>query len=165
VDELDEIWAEMFQRSSGALDELIALKATNDEIRTKGVEWLLNAFTELGGEANRRQIAIEVQREDPHNFSAYGANMVGSKTSFRYGLRSMTIEAGWTRGPADGFMRGGALAIANINHFGLKQHSATLALLKTEKLPEWHEIDRDNVARPIRFEDLARHFAILIDRK
>jgi hypothetical protein len=147
------------------LDEYIALKASNDEIRMKGIEWLLAAFTELGGEANRRQIAVEIEREEPHSFSAYGARMVGTKTSFRYGLRCMTVEAGWTRAPGDGFMRGGALAIAHIDHFGLKQHSAVLALIKTEKQPEWHDIDSHNVARPIGLADLARHFGILIDRK
>jgi hypothetical protein len=159
----------MFAESGGTtrstVADFIALKATNDEIRRRAVEWLVAAFTELAGQANRRNFSIEIESLDTHNFPAFGARMAGVKTSFRYGLRCLTVEAGWTRTPADGFMRGGALAVAHIRHFGLKQHSADLALLKTDRLPEWHEIDRDNVARPIRFEDITRHFELLIDRK
>jgi hypothetical protein len=58
-------------------------------------------------------------------------------------------------------MRGGALAVAHIGHFGLKRLSTDLALLKIDDRPQWHSIDSDNVARPVSVPDLARHLAIL----
>jgi len=172
VTELDDVWEQMLAESGSSsvvpdrsvLVDFIALKAANDEIRRRAVEWLIAAFMELAAQVNRRNIAVEVESLEPHNFVAYGANMVGPKVNFRYGLRCLTIEAGWTRVPKDGFMRGGALAVAQIRHFGLKRHGADLALLKNGDLPEWHEIDRENVARPIRFHDLVRHLTLLIDK-
>ena len=169
--ELDDIWSQMLAETGKdprledrvLLADFIALKSINDEIRQRAVDWLVGIFIELAGQANRRNIPIEIDRNEPHRFDAYGANMVGTKVDFRYGVRCVSVEAGWTRGPKDGFMRGGALAVAQIRHFGITRHGADLALLKTSDLPEWHEIDRDNVARPVQARDLARHLAILID--
>ena len=169
--ELDDIWGQMLAETGKdprladrvLLADFIALRAANDEIRRRAVDWLIDIFSELAGQANRRNIAIEIERHEPHRFDAFGANMVGTRINFRYGIRCLSLEAGWTRGPRDGFMRGGALAVAHIRHFGIKRYGADLALLKTRELPEWHEIDRDNVARPILARDLARHMAILID--
>ena len=132
---LDDIWAEMLSESANRaraagqheLADFITLKATNDEIRRRAVAWLLGSFLELAGDANRRNIPIEIEHEEPHNFTASGANMVGIKASFCHGVRCLTVEAGWTRTPKDGFMRGGALAVAHIRHFGLKKHAADLA--------------------------------------
>lgn len=145
--------------------DLIALRASNDEIRNRGVEWLLDLFTELAAHANRNNIPIAFERTEPHNFSAFGANMVGVRASFRHGVRCLTIEAGWTRMPKDGIMRGGALAVAHIRHFGIKRHGADLALLKQDDRHEWFEIDSANIARPIEPADLVRHVHVLIGRE
>jgi len=171
VNELDDVWEKMFAESRaenasappGILSEFLALKASNDEVRTRAVEWLLMVFTELAAHANRRSAGIEIERKEPHNFSAFGANMAGVKIDLRQGVRCLTVEAGWTRLPSDGFMRGGALAVAHIRHFGIKSQDTHLALLKTGDLPEWHEIDRDKVARPIQARDITRHIALLIE--
>lgn len=169
--ERDELWddlpAEMIDFAQAAsrhdLADFIALKASNDEIRQRAVEWLLGIFTEIAGQLNRRNVPVEIERHEPHSFAAFKANMVGIKAIFRHGLRCLTIEAGWTRLPSDGFMRGGALAVAQIRHFGLKRHSMDLAVLKIDDQPRWHEIDSDNVAHSIEIADLARHLAILVD--
>ena len=145
------------------LADLVALKASSDEIRHRAVERLIGIFSELAGQLNRRNIPIEIERHEPHSFAAFKANMVGVKVIFRYGIRCLTVEAGWTRLPSDGFMRGGALAVAHISHFGLKRHSTDLALLKIDDRPQWHSIDSNNVARPVEVPDLARHLAILAD--
>lgn len=163
----DDLPAEMidFVRTLARHDlaGVIALKASNDEIRNRAVEWLIGIFSELAGQLNRRNIPIEIERQEPHSFPAFKANMVGVKVNFRYGIRCLTVEAGWTRLPSDGFMRGGALAVAHISHFGLKRHSTDLALLKIDDRPQWHSIDSNNVARPAEVTDLARHLAILAD--
>jgi hypothetical protein len=145
------------------LADLVALKASNDEVRQRAVEWLVSIFSELAGQLNRRNIPIVIERHEPHSFPAFKANMVGVKVNFRYGIRCLSVEAGWTRLPSDGFMRGGALAVAHISHFGQKRHSMDLALLKVDGRPHWHSIDSDNVARPVNVRDLARHLAILAD--
>ena len=173
VAEISEFWDEILNRKAdgtaapqhGVVADLIALKATNDQIRQRAVDWLIASFTELAAHANRHNVSVEIERKEPHNFAAYGANMVGVKTSFRHGIRCLTVEAGWTRTPTDGFMRGGALAVAHIRHFGLKQHGMDLALLKTNDQPAWFEIDGENTARPIMLEHLIRHMSVLIDHQ
>jgi hypothetical protein len=172
VAEISEFWSEIVGGNAGEKDssdrrivsDFIALKATNDEIRSRAVEWLIASFTELAAHANRHNIPIEIERKEPHNFPAYGANMVGIKTEFRHGIRCLSVEAGWTRTPSDGFMRGGALAVAHIRHFGLKQHSTDLALLRSDDRPQWFHIDNDNTARPIEVKNLIRHMSILVDQ-
>ena len=169
----DEIWEQIiaeagergFQSEPHFMADLIALKATNDEIRQRGIEWLLTLFIDLAAHANRHNIPIAVERDEPHRFAAYGANMVGIRTTFRYGVRCLTIEAGWTRMPRDGFMRGGALAVAHIRHFGIRQHGADLALLKMDDRHEWFEIDTANTARPVEPARLVRHLQVLIGRE
>ena len=169
--EISDFWSEIVAGNRGdvrgtsrsIVADFIALKATNDEIRVRAVEWLLASFTELAAHANRKNIPVEIERKEPHNFAAYGANMVGVKTSFRHGIRCLTVEAGWTRLPGDGFMRGGALAVAHIRHFGLKQHSLDLALLKPGDRAAWFEVDGDNVASPFQIDSLVRHMGVLID--
>jgi hypothetical protein len=173
VAEISEFWDEILNRKADGtvapqhrvVADFIALKATNDEIRQRAVDWLIASFTELAAHANRHNIPVEVERKDRHNFAAYGANMVGVKTSFRHGIRCLSVEAGWTRMPGDGFMRGGALAVAHIRHFGLKQHGKDLALLKSGDRPAWFEIDSDNTARPVELESFIRHMSLLIDRE
>jgi hypothetical protein len=173
VVEISEFWSEIVARHSGGpgdpnrriVADFIALKATNDEIRGRAIEWLIASFTELAAHANRKNIPIEIERKEPHSFAAYGANMVGVKTSYRHGIRCLTVEAGWTRLPSDGFMRGGALAVAQIRHFGLRQHSLDLALLKTGDKHDWFEIDNENTARPIQIENLIRQMRVLIDQE
>ena len=171
MNELDDVWEKMFEESRienasadrGILSEFLALKASNDEVRSRAVEWLLSVFTELASHANRRSAGIEIQRKEPHSFSAFGANMVGVCIDLRQGVRCLTVEAGWTRLPSDGFMRGGALAVAHLRHFGIKSQDTHLALLKTAELPEWHVVDHNNVARPVEADDITRHITLLID--
>jgi hypothetical protein len=172
VTELDEIWARMLvesgdkARAAGRHDiaDFLALKASNDDIRRRAVAWLLQTVIELAAEANRANLPVEIEREDPHSFRLQGANMVGIKTSFRHGVRCLTIEAGWTRTPSDGFMRGGALAMARLSHFGLKEHNTELALRKTEELPEWFELRIDGSSEIFGAESVKRHFGLLVDR-
>jgi hypothetical protein len=173
VAETSEIWSDILTAKPGDDDpaarrifaDFATLKATNDQIRTRAVEWLIAWFTDLAAHANRHNVSIETERKEPHSFIAYGANMVGVKTVFRHGIRCLTVEAGWTRLPSDGFMRGGALAVAQVRHFGIKEHSSDLALLKTGESSAWFEIDSDNTARPLEPESLVRHMSVLIDRK
>src|SRR5436305_2498739 len=108
MNELDEIWSQMLAdaearaRASGRHDvaDYLALKASNDQIRERSIRWLFDSIIEFAAHANRREQAIAIEREDPHNFSFRGANLVGSLLRIRQGVRCLTLEAGWTRTPA-----------------------------------------------------------------
>lgn len=117
--------------------DYLSLKARNDAMRQTGVVWIFDTLIEIAGNANRSHAAISIEREEPHNFEFRGANMAGSLLRLRQGVRCLTVEAGWTRTPADGFMRGGALAFARIAHFGMPKQNAELALMLANEIPEW----------------------------
>jgi hypothetical protein len=172
VSESDEVWSQFLAdsvanlRISGdrAVADYISLKAGNDQIRERGVAWLFEAMVRLAGEANRRNYSVTVEREDKHSFRLGGANMVGPLVRLRHGVRCLTLEAGWTRSPSDGFMRGQALAAARISHFGKKEAGAELHLRKTNDRPGWFVLGRDERAMPLEAVELMRHFAILLGR-
>jgi hypothetical protein len=89
--------------------------------------------------------------------------MVGSLIRFRFGVRSLTIEAGWTRTPADGFMRGGALAAARLTHFGQAKHNAELVLLRPgDNAPQWFAVTRNNTLAVFDMRSILEHFAVFI---
>lgn len=146
MNELDEAWSQMLAgaianaKSSGREDvaEYFALKQSNDLLRQTGVEWLFNAFIEIASEINRQNPHILIEREEPHEFEFNRARMAGSLVRVRSGVRSLTVEAGWTRTPAHGFMRGGALAAARIRHFGRPKADLELMLVQRDEVPGWH---------------------------
>jgi hypothetical protein len=170
MNELDDVWSQMLAdagqkaRLSGRHDlaEYLALKATNDQIRASGVRWLFDSAIELASSANHTLPAITIERDDPHSFGFLGANVVGSRLNLRHGVRCLSLEAGWTRTPSDGFMRGGALAAARISHFGMKRHEAVLALLLTDNLPEWFRVSDFGPREHFGADALRGHFEIFI---
>lgn len=165
--ELDHVWAEMLDKATAkALDlehtniaAYLKLKAANDTIRSIGVGWFMDTTLEIAGEAVRRHAAITIEREEPHNFAHGNSNMVGTLLRIRYGVRCLTVEAGWTRTPRDGIMKNGALAFARITHFGLPQVGAEFRLVHGDSLPEW--LDERNSR--IESKDLSYHVDVLCD--
>jgi len=161
---LTELGANPAAAHRSALADYLALKATNDQIRERAVRWLFDVLVELASIANRRNMPITVEREDSHRFSHRGATLAGSVLRLRHGVRCLTLEAGWTRVPGDGFMRGQALAMARISHFGLKRADTEMSLRHTDNLPNWFVLDKNNSVTPLTPEELMRHFSILVDR-
>lgn len=143
--ELDEIWAQKLEdalaaaRASGRQDvaEYLALKAANDAVRQIGVQWLFGAMLEIAAP----NPFIKVENETAHRFKFANAQMVGYLLRFRQGIRCLTLEAGWTRTPNDGFMRNNALAAARFTHFGMAKQNADLILLKNGDVLNWFLID------------------------
>ena len=168
--ELDEIWSKMLTealenaKSTGRQDvaDYLTLKATNDAIRQTGVRWLFDSLIEIAGHANRNNSSLSIEKQDPHSFAYRGSNMVGSLVRIRHGVRCLTAEAGWTRTPADGFMRGGALAFAKINHLGMSKSNAELLLTLSNDLPVWTAIQEEKAAGQFKSENLRAHFRILL---
>jgi hypothetical protein len=170
MEELDQMWSQMLEeatasaRTSGRHDvaDYLDLKARNDVLRSAGVRWLIEGLIAVAGEVTRRSTVITIDREDPHNFDHRGANIAGSLLKFRHGVRCLTLEAGWTRTPADGFMRGGALAIAKLTHFGMPKMNAELHLKPGPDRPRWVAFYADGASIDADETFLKQHFAILI---
>jgi len=168
MNELDEVWSELLARTlenakaAGKHDvaDYLTLKAANDAIRQTGVRWLFDSMIEIAGQANRSHSGISIEREDPHSFVYQGSNMVGSLVRFRHGVRCLTLEAGWTRTPADGFMRGGSLAFSRIVHFGITKANTDLTLEKSDAMPVWKTQIEGKPGPVFRSDSLRRHFQI-----
>ena len=170
--DIDDVWTSILASAAdnaGSVHrdvaDFLSLKASNDQIRQAAMTWLFEGLTQIAAEANRRNIPVTIERVDSHRFGYRGANIVGSLLRVRQGVRSLSVEAGWTRSPGDGFMRGGAMAVARIAHFGMREAGADLILIRHEGTPIWCSIDRDETRVEFRLQDLMRHFAIFIGER
>lgn len=175
MNELDEFWAATLAEAArraradgrGDVAEYLSLKATNDEIRAASSRWLFESLLEIAHAAMRSGANIIIENENPHRFEMNRATMVGSLLRFKCGVRQLTAEAGWTRTPQDGFMRGGALAGARLTHFGRAKHNAELLLVRergTNNAPQWLAINAAD-GRQTAFDshNLHEHFAVFLN--
>lgn len=170
MDELDEIWARKINaaieraRNEGRGDvaEYLALRAGNDALRATGVKWLFDALLEIAAFANRSNSSIRIEHESSHRFQFGNSSLVGSRLRLHQGVRCLTLEAGWTRAPNDGFMRGGALAAARLTHFGIGKHNAELLLIHSDKLLNWISIDKNGGKNVFDSRHLNWHFQIFL---
>lgn len=175
VSELDEAWAiglaeaETRARAQGRTDvaEYLALRSSNDLIRTISSDWLLTLFATTAGEANRAGAAIQISREDAHRFKVGHASMVGKRLSLGSGVRMLLVEVGWPRTPRDGFIRGGGLACGNIKHVGIKPANQELRLvLDATGTPSWIVTGQHGShvePRQLHEANVKDHLAILLD--
>ena len=166
MNELDEAWSHMLAgaianaKATGRDDvaEYLALKQSNDLIRQASVDWLFNSLIEIATDPDGGNSSVVIEREEPHEFALRGAKMAGSLLRLRHGVRCFTVEAGWTRTPSHGFMRGGALAAARIAHFGLPEVGVELVLMRVGETPVWTSSEGRNFDS----QSLREHFAILL---
>ncbi|MGH9819320.1 MAG: hypothetical protein ACRD43_04050 [Pyrinomonadaceae bacterium] len=168
--ELDEVWNRMLSdaavnaREQGRHDvaEYLSLKAANDTIRAAGVKWLFDSILEIAAASNRANLGISIERVEPFSFPHHGANMVGSQLRLLLGVRCLMVEAGWSRTPSDGFMRGGSLAAARLRHFGMPKANAEIILIKGDSSPIWSDAALPDVKTGLTIADLRRHFTIFL---
>ena len=166
MNELDEVWSEMLAgamrnaKDSGREDvaEFLALKQSNDLIRQTSVSWLFDSLIEIAADASRSYPAIHIEREDPHEFPFQNARMAGGLIRVTFGVRRMTIEAGWTRLPSHGFMRNAALAAARITHFGMPKAGADLILVRDGETPVWKVVEGNSFD----LQNMRDHFAVFL---
>ena len=147
-------------RESGSRDvaAYLQLKSTNDAIRTTGVGWLFDTVIEIAAEINHRNSPLTIERTDSHRFEHGTSKLVGTAVHIRQGVRCLTVEAGWTRTPSDGIMRGGALAFARLSHFGMPKSGAELILMAGKPTPLWSVV---GTLHAINSSELRRHFEIM----
>ena len=170
MNELDDVWNNLINHTDfdvrnagkGELTDYLALKNANDKIRTTAVKWLFDILLEAVERANGKNARIAVEQKDSHKFDHRNAVLTGSLLRFRQGVRCLTIEAGWTRTPNDGFMRGNALAYSKFTHFGFAKQNAELVLRRTDDLPEWFIIDDDNLLYLFDLNQLVKHFHVFL---
>ena len=171
MSELDEAWAlalaeaERRARLAGRGDiaEYLALRNSNDLLRTTGIDWLITSFTNLAGDANRTGASIQIANNDGHRFRIGNSTMVGRLITLSNGVRQLLVEAGWPRVPRDGIVRGGGLAAAQVRHVGMRRADDELLLAKSAGgSPQWTSVTRQ--PRVFHESDIRHHLAILLDR-
>ena len=116
MSELDEAWAhalaeaEAQARLAGHVDlaAYLALRNSNDLLRTTSIKWLVTTCEILAGEANRHGAGIQISKDDKHR-SAWARNYGRKSSNPTSGVRQFFVEAGWPRTPRDGVVRGGGL--------------------------------------------------------
>lgn len=165
MSELDVEWAQVLAEAErraraagrGDLVEYLRLRASNDQARATGIEWLFETFTRLAGAANRAGASIQFSRKEGHSFEVGNATMVGALLTLKAGVRQLMIEAGWPRAPRDGFVSGNGLASARIRHFGNRSANEDLLLIRSPSgIPQWLVLERSG-ARPQLLEARVRH--------
>ena len=168
MNELDQFWSEKLStaienaRETGRADlaNYLELKAANDAIRQTGVDQFLGTMIEIATLPEHFSKKISIERESPHSFRHRDANMVGSLLQLSYGVRCLTIEAGWTRTPTDGFMRLGALAFARITHLGIPRANAEFILKGDGKTAAWAVVRDDKADESFEMDQLNEHFLV-----
>ncbi|HWS54998.1 MAG TPA: hypothetical protein VN228_12755 [Pyrinomonadaceae bacterium] len=151
-------------RAQGRGDVLdyLDLRAANDRLRAAGVEWLVETFTALAGEANRAGAGLSLSRTEAHRFRVGNSTMVGTRLVLARGVRALTVEAGWPRAPRDGVVRGGGLASALVGHFGLRDAGDELLLVPEGDSPRWLVLEKTGARSALLEERLSRHLAKLL---
>jgi hypothetical protein len=150
-------------RGRGDVLDYIRLKSANDRLRARAVSWLLDTFTALAGELNRAGAGVALARSDAYRFRVGHSTMVGVRLTLTRGLRSLTVEAGWPRGPRDGIVRGGGLASARVAHFGDAKAGEELLLLPSNEEPRWFVVEKTGAPAEFHEERLRRHVVRLLD--
>ena len=171
MSELDEAWAlalaaaQRKAHSAGRADitEYLRLRSSNDLVRATGIEWLLSTFSKLAGQANRAGASFQISRHEAHRFTVEHATMVGPRLTLTFGVRVLSIEAGWPRVPSDSFIRGGGLARARIKHFGKHSLNQELLLVRSAKhSPSWVVIDKEGRSKELLEVGIQGHITKLL---
>lgn len=144
------------------LAEYFVLRASNDAVRDQGVAWLYDSLTEIVEAFNGHGAGILVERSGSHRFRFGSSMLTGSSITLKKGLRSLSVEAGWTQSTGDGIMRGGALVSAKISHFGFAKHNEELLLLKVEGVPQWFSRSGERELVSFNIRSFKKHFEIFL---
>ena len=167
---LNDVWEELIAEAAQnplaaggeGFAEFLAVKNANDQVREASVRWLLETMRRAAEHANQKGTGITIETADAHRFSIDRMHLAGALLRFRQGIRCLTVEAGWTRTPADGFMRGNALAVARLTHFGVPRANAELHLIRHEDRPQWFTVTNIGLRVSFEIQDLIRHFQIFL---
>src|SRR5678816_3245054 len=91
---------------SEAAAEYIALRAANDRLRQRGLQWFWDAIQELTAQENATSpVMLQTARQD-WQFNVGKSVMVGERFGVRFRGKSLLVELGWPREPEHGFIPG-----------------------------------------------------------
>ena len=170
MNELDEVWSQKLNDAlqqaqtagRGDVADYIALRTTNDNLRQTSIKWLFDSLIEIASFANRSGSGVNIETNNQHQFKLGNSTLSGASISLRQGVRCLTVEAGWTRLPADGFMRGGALALGRLTHFGISKHNVELFLVLQNNTPSWFSSDKNGRREAFDSRHLNKHFQVFL---
>lgn len=159
------MWSLQFEKArlqaiaEGRIDlaDYLELRLRNDSIRDLAIDTLAKKMIAI----SVRCVGVDIERVDPHTFNLFRASVTGVLFNFRQGVRCLSLEAGWTRTPNDGFMRGGALAFARISHFGMPNVGAHLGLMPAKGNPIWFVFKDERPSEPFEEAAIEEQFRIL----
>ncbi|QYO66608.1 hypothetical protein [Leptolyngbya sp. 7M] len=137
--------------------DYLELRMRNDSIRDLAIDILAKKMIAI----SVRCVGVDIERVDPHKFDLFRASLTGVLFNFRQGVRCLSLEAGWTRTPNDGFMRGGALAFGRIRHFGIPNAGVELGLIKAQAEPIWFVFEDERPSEPFDEVAIEEQFRIL----
>jgi hypothetical protein len=171
MSELDEVWTRDINsaienaKEANRFDiaDYLSLRVSNDKIRTESVKWLYDTVLEIVFAFNKHGANIKIEQKEKHRFKFGDSDLSGSLLKLHKGIRCLTVEAGWTQVPSDGFMRGGSMACANIKHFGFAKKNEELVLLKFEDKPQWFSIVDERNRASFDMQSFRRHFEVFLD--
>jgi hypothetical protein len=152
--------------------EYLALKAANDQLRERGKQWLLDAFTQLCADANRNlmtdptQVGIQTGTQE-WQFKVENATMAGERFGARYRYKTLTVEVGWPRLPEHGFLTDNALARAQVSFSqNTMLQPAVLAELVFKKAgsgePAWFVFKNRQIGEQINAARLRELFSLIL---
>ncbi len=170
MSELDEVWEHDLeiavenakQTNRFELADYLTLKASNDKIRTESVKWLFDTVLEIVFAFNDHGARIKIEQKEKHRFKFGNSNLRGPQLKLQQGVRCLTLDAGWTQTPSDGFMRGGALAAAMITHFGFSKMNEELVLLRYENHPQWFSVLDERNRASFNMQSFKKHFEVFL---
>ena len=147
----------------GDVLEYLSLRAANDSVRARAVEWLLDTFMTAAGELNRAGAGLTLSRTDAHRFRVGDSTMVGTRLTLSRGIRSLTVEAGWPRAPRDGVVRGGGLAAARGGHFGDRKADEEFLIVPSGREDaRWLVVDKTGARTELLEERMRAHVVRLL---
>lgn len=166
MNELYEVWTEDLNAAIShakavgrfELADYLTLKASNDAIRGESIKWLFDSVLEIVFAFNRHSARIKIEKKEKHRFKFGNSELSGTILNLRQGVRCLSFEAGWTKIPGDGVIKGGGLACAKINHFGFRKQNEDLVLLRYEDKPQWFTIDGENHRIAFNMRGFQKHF-------
>lgn len=170
MSELNEVWEQdlntviKLAEEANRLDiaDYLSLRVSNDKIRTESIKWLFDTVDEIVSAFNEHGAKISFEQKEKHRFKFGNTNLSGSLLKLQQGIRCLTVEAGWTQVPSDGFMRGGALACANITHFGFGKMDEELVLLKFEDKVQWFSVVDERTRSHFDMRSFRQHFEVFL---
>lgn len=164
MNDLEKLWSLQIEKArlqaiaEGRTDvaDYLELRLRNDSIRDAAIDVLVKKMIAI----SFRCKGVDIERSDPHKFDLFRASLTGVLFNFRQGVRCLSLEAGWTRTPNDGFMRGGALAFGRIRHFGIPNAGVELGLIKVQTEPIWFVFEDEKPLEPLKTEMIEEQFRI-----